>query len=362
MIEISLESPQKELQATNSRKSQENSRKSQAIAQKSQENSRTSVIIATENTEKCRAEALKDWDYAFQSAWPCQCSFGVHQSPLDLSLISSKTSRSSLFLRYKPAKTARAKPRNGVEVELFGDFGDIAYKNPQFPEEIATVSRISFKFPSEHTLEGRRFPLEVVISHGETLILSVFVATDGKYARNLNNFFEKLDFPLWSFEAEVSLFDSPNLMELFEEMPDFLEFFEYMGSETTPPCREAVKRLVIARPVRIPASQLRKFQAKAAKLSTSRIKLAESQAEMTKFARKRGNHGSFPGNEQKLLGKPQFLVYFSKGSENLRGDPEIRREISRKVREKLRRNKKRLFPEKYVSVSTNTSQFFVSFL
>lgn len=304
------------------------------------------MIISSENFEKCLPDSLKDWDYSFQSAWPCRCSFGLHQSPAVLSQASAKLSQSSLSLRYKPATAARAEPRNLLEIELFGDFGELSYRNSQFLAETLRASRVSFKFPAEHTLQGQRFPLEIAISHvsrGNPLILSLLV--DAETAGNLNTFFENLDSSLWSFEHAVSLQNSPNLADLFAEMQGNLEFFEYMGSETAPPCAEAVKRLVIAQPLRIPATQLRKLREKAAKISNSRVK----PRKLARFAE------NFARNTQ------DFKVYFSRGSEGLRENAEIQREIRRKVREKLRKNKKRLFPEKYVSVSTNSSQFFVSF-
>ena len=102
--------------------------------------------------------------------------------------------------------------------------------------------------PSEHLLNGRRFPLEIHFVHagpdGTLGVLGVFVEAGAANAA-LQTVIEAVATP----EARPML-DPETLL------PAGRDFFRYEGSLTTPPCSETVDWAVLADPITASAAQL----------------------------------------------------------------------------------------------------------
>jgi carbonic anhydrase len=118
------------------------------------------------------------------------------------------------------------------------------------------AQEISFHTPSEHTINGEKFPLEISIVHygqsvGDTakqVVLSfLFKKTAGIY----NKFLESLDIfnlpnPLDNFrELQKELFLPDIFFNVSEDSSDKMipfSFYTYEGSLTKPPCNEKTAR------------------------------------------------------------------------------------------------------------------------
>lgn len=129
--------------------------------------------------------------------------------------------------------------------------------------------QMEFHSPSEHTLSGHRYPLELQLSHKRSdddsvAVMSVFFEP-GEGARSvfLDTLIGKgLPSSHWE-ESELSLGQGLNL----EDLLGGSMFFEYEGSLTTPPCEIGVRWLIKKDPVLGSMKQILTFVNALTKLS-----------------------------------------------------------------------------------------------
>jgi len=229
------------------------------------------VIIIPKPTRFCN----QSWDYKNKGKdWECLCSEGRAQSPIDLPYLeSAQSSPVKPLFEYE-----RVEKKDGLKI-VYKDYSlRIAHKNFG---KIVTVNgtgyvaqEIVFKTPSEHTLNGKRFDMEMQVIHnartqgdvGKTAVLSfLFKAKPGVY----NKFIDKLDFfnlpnPIeTSREIKETLFIPSILLNSDDEdvslMPSF-SFFTYEGSLTQPPCTESTIHYVASQPIELSTTALHLFK------------------------------------------------------------------------------------------------------
>lgn len=216
------------------------------------------------------------WNYGNKgSDWECLCKEGSEQSPIDL---PDKTK--AIISPIKPVMTYDVfndtdkkidilHEQNTLRILAIGDdilptkgFGKIVTRDGT----VYIATDIIFHTPSEHTIEGKRFPLELQILHeakskgdyGKKVILSfLFTGKPAVY----NKFIDDLDFfnlpnP---FDKKRKLYNKLLVPDILtnsgEQSMSFLRpfsFYTYQGSLTYPPCVENVIHYVSADP--IPAS------------------------------------------------------------------------------------------------------------
>jgi len=301
------------------------------------------ILVNFDNSNKCLAPSKSDWDYSYQTSWDCFCNIGLYQSPIPLTESPTmKISHGVLSFKYTKAQNPIAVPKNHREIDIHGNFGSLIYQISEKEAQRFVSYKISFKFPSEHRINGKEYPLEVVVFHRnkeslEEAALSILVKEDSKGETELNKFFEDIDSQTWSFDEEVSIQSKPDLRYLVagEDGESRKGFFSYMGSRSNPPCNENVERFVFKKALKIPISQLMSLKKKASKGNNARIVKEETNR--------------------------RIMVYYNKGKKTLEKDREVEREIRGQVKEKLDRTKNRLFPKKYVKVSTNTTDYIVKY-
>ena len=299
------------------------------------------ILLNFDNSAKCLAPSKSEWDYAYQSSWDCYCNTGLYQSPIPL--IESpeiKISQATLSFKYAKAENPIAIPKNRREIEIHGNFGNLIYQNSGKEPQSFTSYKISFKFPSEHRINGREYPLEIVIFHKnqeslEEAALSIMVKEDSKGESELNKFIEDIDSQTWSFEEEVQIRSKPDLRYLVagEEGESRKGFFSYMGSKSSPPCNENIERFVFKKAIKVPISQIIRLKKRAVKGNNARL---------------------FKENPNYKM-----VVYYNKGRKVFEKDKVIANEISGQVKEKIDKTRNRLFPKKYIKVSSNTTDYIV---
>lgn len=178
------------------------------------------------------------------------CSEGKNQSPIDIKG-AKEEDLSDISVNYKPSKLDII--NNGHTVQVNYDKGSVAtidgveYDLVQF----------HFHAPSEHTVDGKPFPIENHLVHknakGELAVIGVLIeegAENPAYSDVMKNLPAKADSKK-TVDVEV---DAGALL------PKDMTFFRYSGSLTTPPCSEGVKWSVLKTPVQLSKAQIDAFK------------------------------------------------------------------------------------------------------
>lgn len=201
-------------------------------------------------------------DYSSQGAnWDDDaCVNGVEQSPIDLTTTGWSTS-SKMALNgwgYEDETVAQAEiDRSTTKVQ-----SPLSKGNFNLHHADGTVSEFGplqfhFHAPSEHTVDGTQYDLEVHFVHlyradnGLGGVIGVFF--DRSAGNEDNEFLEAL----WDTSGDTLKVPSASFLEGI----DMSKYWNYEGSLTTPPCTEGVKWTVIEQVQPISDRQLAKFSA-----------------------------------------------------------------------------------------------------
>ena len=189
------------------------------------------------------------------------CADGPNQSPIDIAK-TSPASLPKLRANFSPAKLQIVhhehmadEINNGHTIQVNyseGDtltIGDSSYELIQF----------HFHSPSEHTLQGKHYPMEVHFVHksasGALAVVGVFIE---KGAHNAA--FDPIWLNLPAQKGVESHFEHVKV-NVDDLLPHSHKSYRYDGSLTTPPCSEGVKWIVMKSPIHLSAEQIGKFTA-----------------------------------------------------------------------------------------------------
>lgn len=120
------------------------------------------------------------------------------------------------------------------------------------------VVQFHFHTPSEHTVGGRRYAMELHIVHEdpdkELAVLGVFLDLGGTN--------EALE-PIWSAlpikkSSEIAV--TSVSVDIRRLLPISMVYYEYTGSRTMPPYTDDVRWLVLREPISISAAQVARFE------------------------------------------------------------------------------------------------------
>jgi len=197
--------------------------------------------------------------------WTGECASGSGQSPIDVTKfvdISGQT-KSVLWFDYYSDPDLTSDTVASLASNGHGPFfknGNIDLGYVKIGNDEAEATEYIFHAPSEHTIDGQIYPLELQIMHttqsGKTLGVAVLFKNGGS-----NQFLAALkdavpDLPVWHTEAGAvrqtvrgNVPDAFNLEAVLggEVHPgDDLTFYNYEGSLTAPPCTGGVEWYVSA--------------------------------------------------------------------------------------------------------------------
>lgn len=176
------------------------------------------------------------------------CSEGVEQSPIDVATGSVMSAGlDPLMMSYQATSWSLEDTGHAINAVPAGDhhlmIGDDSYRLLQFHAHT----------PSEHTIDGQFFPMEVHFVHqsasGQLAVVGVMVqegATDDGFGG--------IAAALADGSMSVSDVDPRALL------PESLEYFTYPGSLTTPPCSEGVRWNLLKTPVTLTAELIAVFE------------------------------------------------------------------------------------------------------
>ena len=190
------------------------------------------------------------------------CAMGKHQSPIDF-----RGARLKKFDKMKleiPAANLTIIHQthvfdvldNGHTIQINFDkgetftIGNVRYELRQY----------HFHSPSEHTVNGRHYPMEMHLVHiskdKKLAVIGVFIE-EGQH----NNAFDTIwsNLPLETGQ-EVHLENVQ--VDIDDMLPENKATYRYTGSLTTPPCSEDVRWFVYVEPIQLSRDQIKAFQKK----------------------------------------------------------------------------------------------------
>jgi carbonic anhydrase len=178
------------------------------------------------------------------------CSTGRLQSPVDIR--NAQPARvPRIRMRYRP--TPLLVENNGHTIEALPErdqtllIGSKSYQLVQLHPHS----------PSEHTLAGRRFRMELHFVHqaadGERAVVGAFVRRGRR-----NDAYARIAGAAPSQAGEEH--ELEERVDLYDLLPESRRAFRYSGSLTTPPCTEGIRWNVLATPVGLSQRQIDGFR------------------------------------------------------------------------------------------------------
>ncbi len=173
------------------------------------------------------------------------CSSGKRQSPINLSSKKSTHSKHNFQLKYHPSNVDII--NNGHTVEF-----DLEEKNYLILHNIKfELVQFHWHSQSEHTVEGRHFPLELHLVHKNKNNIAVLgVLVDIIEEDRKPHFFDNI--PAIGKHQKTRV-------DLSQLIPQSKSHYYYQGSLTTPPCTEGVQWIVFDQHIKVSRKQLQKF-------------------------------------------------------------------------------------------------------
>lgn len=189
------------------------------------------------------------------------CGSGQSQSPIDIDktmmadLPAMKTQFQPAQLRIIHHNHVADGINNGHTIQVNYSQGDTL----RVGDEAFELKQYHFHSPSEHTVGGKHYPMEMHLVHkspaGQLSVIGVFIE-EGAH----NAAFD----PVWSNlpktkGAETHLENVT--VDIDQLLPASTASYRYDGSLTTPPCSEGVKWIVMATPIQLSTEQIGAFRA-----------------------------------------------------------------------------------------------------
>ncbi|XP_011077301.1 alpha carbonic anhydrase 7-like [Sesamum indicum] len=166
------------------------------------------------------------------------CNNGSLQSPIDMSNERVRIISRSEKRTYRAANATVRNRGHDIQMQWFGDAGSIFINGTEYP-----LRNAHWHSPSEHTINGRRYDLELHLVHLNTdpnvknkiAVIGVFYKI-GKP----NQFLSKL---MTNIRSMIDKKDEEKILGMID--PEDIKirskrYYRYMGSLTVPPCTEGV--------------------------------------------------------------------------------------------------------------------------
>ena len=214
--------------------------------------------------------ATPHWDYGTEhgpAKWAslapefATCASGKSQSPIDIA--SAKTEpAAALKTSYAPAELRVVHHEHVADGINNGHTVQVNYEGADalaIGDETFTLLQYHFHSPSENTVNGKHYPMEMHLVHksqaGKLAVLAVFFeegAENAAYA------------PVWANlprEKGKEFHLAHVKVNVDDLLPKERTTWRFDGSLTTPPCTEDVQWLVLTQPAQLSAQQIAAFRA-----------------------------------------------------------------------------------------------------
>ena len=180
---------------------------------------------------------------------------GTRQSPINIVSVDaiSDTTLTPINVQYSNRVKIHELTNNGHSIQYNFEKGDyITLNNQQYD-----LSQIHFHEPSEHTINGVRYPLEMHLVHissdNKIAVLSI-MAEEGENSKPFHFLEQYLPINVGETKPVDAYFD------LKENLPGQKDYYTYSGSLTTPPCTQDVTWVVYKSPISVSLDQVKQLQ------------------------------------------------------------------------------------------------------
>jgi carbonic anhydrase len=176
------------------------------------------------------------------------CATGAQQSPVDLrNSVAAGLEEIEIF--WRPLRLDIL--NNGHTIQVNAQPGGfMVLEGTRYD-----LLQFHFHHPSEHTVYGEQYPMEVHFVHkaadGKLGVLGAFIA-EGAENATINTIWKNV--AVAGGSSRVNQFIEPDTL-----LPDDRSYFRYAGSLTTPPCSEVVDWAVLTQPITASPGQIEAF-------------------------------------------------------------------------------------------------------
>lgn len=221
------------------------------------EESKEHTVSNTEN----KAKEHKTWSYEGETspehwaslAGSTTCG-GTHQSPINIIASDAVVGESGLKatdIHYQDETIVDNITNNGHSIQYNFKGGDnyVNFKGRRYD-----LAQFHFHSPSEHTINGIRYPLVmhmVHVSKEKDFVVFAVMIQEGKESK----IFDFIEGYLPINVGETKEIGKP--YNFNDASATSMEHFYYKGSLTTPPCTEAVNWFVFKEPYTVSAAQVK---------------------------------------------------------------------------------------------------------
>ena len=187
------------------------------------------------------------------------CDSGAAQAPIDIRDAEDDSAEDAVAMDI-PEASIRIIPQvldvlnNGHTIQVNVDARDTL----TLGEKSFDLLQLHFHAPSEHTVDGHQYAMEMHLVHeragAELAVVGVFIE-EGAY----NAAFE----PIWSNMPSVPGTETPIghvQVKVADLLPSDIAGWSYNGSLTTPPCSEGVRWVVLKTPIGLDVAQIEQFE------------------------------------------------------------------------------------------------------
>lgn len=177
------------------------------------------------------------------------CGLGRNQSPVD---IQGAIDAELPPLQLDYATTGTRVVNNGHTVQVASAEGNtLTLDGDPF-----TLKQMHFHAPSEHTIDGRRFPLEAHLVHSDkdgNLAVVTVLFEEGEENAALRSLADSLP------DTAGERADVAGTVNFTQILPAQHNYYRLNGSLTTPPCSEGVRWVIMQTPQGISSEQVEAF-------------------------------------------------------------------------------------------------------
>ena len=214
-------------------------------------------------------DAATQWDYeehgpaTWGSLSPAfvACAEGHSQSPIDITNAEAST-EPAIRASYKPASLRIVHNIHSADVVNTGHSVQVNFpQGDSLTIGDTTYSLVQFHFhgPSEHSVNGKHFPMEMHLVHtsaDKRLAVVGVLIEEGAFNKAFEPIFTNLP-----NKRGVETHLEHVTVDVQMLLPRNTSSYRYDGSLTTPPCSEGVKWIVLKHPVQVSAGQVKAFGA-----------------------------------------------------------------------------------------------------
>jgi carbonic anhydrase len=211
---------------------------------------------------KPSAPAAPHWSYdgatspshwgALKSGNP-ECAKGMSQSPIDIDIKSSDMGKieDPYRFQYRDSRVKVVNNGHAIQANLESKSDKLDYQH-----DVYVLQQFHFHSPSEHTVDGQHFPMEMHLVHadakGHLTVVGVFIK-EGAENKTLAKMFARLP------KGEKAKAEVMNV-QVEKLLPASHHAYVYTGSLTTPPCSEHVNWIVMRDPLTMSKNQIAAFE------------------------------------------------------------------------------------------------------